>query len=123
MDLYFQTLQPPTAVTHLALGKFLSTANQEAAVIKGSNRLSLLTSSPGRGFEFTFDTPLFSQVRQAAAIKPPGFTHDLLFLTSDSGKLTVIEFTPTGPRPLLNHTISKSGLRRATPGAFMAKDV
>lgn len=123
MDIYATTLLPATSISHMVSGNFFSSKSADLAIVRASTTLELL-SQRGKDEE-PVQTPaiqLFSQIRTTFSLRPDGFETDLIGLTSDSGTLSVLEWGARGPVPVLQEVISKSGLRRSTPGTYSAKD-
>ena len=142
MHLHHLTLEKPSSVTHALAGNFYSQKSQDLVLIKGSQEIEILTQDLKTGlFSTSLSIPSFSQIRSVMSFRPVGFNKDFLVITSDSGNLSIIEFLETQKdsdsdsyhqnesqallksyRVVVQETIYRSGCRRISPGAFLAKD-
>ncbi|KAJ9100377.1 pre-mRNA-splicing factor rse1 [Naganishia adeliensis] len=129
MHLLNLTLQPPTAITLAVLGNFTAPKQQEIAVCRGGTRLELLkldASDPeNQRMEVVCGMEVFGGVRNMVAFKLTGQGKDYLILSSDSGRLSILEFE-MHPTPhfvsLYQETYGKTGARRMVPGQWLAAD-
>ncbi|EIW73243.1 hypothetical protein TREMEDRAFT_37240 [Tremella mesenterica DSM 1558] len=126
MHLFNITLQPPTNVTLAAVGSFSGTKGQEILVVRGGTRLEILKLNTSTGQLDTICTAeAFGTVRSVAGFRLAGMTKDYILLSSDSGRMSIIEFVVT-PTPhfesLYQEVFGKSGSRRVVPGQFLAVD-
>ncbi|KAJ9093536.1 pre-mRNA-splicing factor rse1 [Naganishia friedmannii] len=129
MHLLNLTLQPPTAITLAVLGNFTAPKQQEVAVCRGGTRLELLkldSSDPDNQRMNTIcSTEAFGSIRNMVPFKLTGQGKDYLILTSDSGRLSILEFE-MHPTPhfvsLYQETYGKTGARRMVPGQWLAAD-
>ncbi|KAI0150038.1 CPSF A subunit region-domain-containing protein [Hypoxylon sp. NC0597] len=124
MFLYSLTIQPPTTISHAIIGQFAGTKEQQILTISGS-RLNLLRPDPNLGQVITIVShDVFSIIRSIASFRLAGSAKDYIILTSDSGRITVLEFVANKNRFSRVHleTFGKSGVRRVTPGQYLAAD-
>jgi splicing factor 3B subunit 3 len=148
MHLLNLTLQPPTSITLAVLGNFTAPKQQEIAVCRGGTRLELLkldSSDPeNQRMNTICSTEAFGGIRNMVPFKLTGqgkgtlfgrscgvveadhaACSDYLILTSDSGRLSILEFE-MHPTPhfvsLYQETYGKTGARRMVPGQWLAAD-
>ncbi|WVQ82855.1 pre-mRNA-splicing factor RSE1 [Cryptococcus sp. DSM 104549] len=126
MHLLNLTLQPPTNITTAVVGSFSGTKSQEILCIKGSTKLELLKLNGSTGqLDTICSTEAFGTVRNVAGFRLAGMTKDYILASSDSGKLSILEFV-VSPTPhfesLYQEVHGKSGSRRIVPGQFLAVD-
>ncbi|WOO84633.1 Pre-mRNA-splicing factor RSE1 [Vanrija pseudolonga] len=125
MHLLNLTLQPPTAVTSAVVGSF-SGKGQEILAVRGSTRLEFLKLNPSTGrLDSICSSEAFGNVRDVKAFRLAGMSKDYIVLSSDSGRLSILELVIT-PTPhfesLYQEVYGKSGSRRTVPGQFLAVD-
>ncbi|CAG8975436.1 hypothetical protein HYALB_00010383 [Hymenoscyphus albidus] len=124
MFMYSLTVQPPTAVTQAILGQFAGTKEQQIVTASGS-RLTLHRPDPSQGKIITaLSHDVFGIIRAIAAFRLAGSNKDYIIITSDSGRITIVEFVPAQNRFNRLHleTFGKSGVRRVIPGQYLAVD-
>ncbi|KAK4686117.1 splicing factor 3B subunit 3, partial [Tremellales sp. Uapishka_1] len=126
MHLLNLTLQAPTAITLAAVGAFSGTKGQEILACRGSTKLEILKLNTSTGQLDTLCTSeAFGAVRAMQGFRLAGMTKDYILLSSDSGRLSIIEFVVT-PTPhfesLYQEVYGKTGSRRTVPGQYLAVD-
>ncbi|TVY62869.1 Pre-mRNA-splicing factor rse1 [Lachnellula suecica] len=124
MFMYSLTVQPPTAVTQAILGQFAGTKEQQIVTASGS-RLTLHRPDPSQGKIITaLSHDVFGIIRAIAAFRLAGATKDYIIITSDSGRIAIVEFLPAQNKFNRLHleTFGKSGVRRVIPGQYLAVD-
>ncbi|KAI9055492.1 hypothetical protein LZ554_000445 [Drepanopeziza brunnea f. sp. 'monogermtubi'] len=124
MFMYSLTVQPPTATTQAILGQF--TGNKEQQIITASgSRLTLHRPDPSQGKILTaLSHDVFGIIRALASFRLAGSNKDYIIITSDSGRITIVEFLPAQNKFNRLHleTFGKSGVRRVIPGQYLAVD-
>ncbi|GMK57012.1 hypothetical protein CspeluHIS016_0308520 [Cutaneotrichosporon spelunceum] len=125
MHLLNLTLQPASAASLAVVGSF-SGKGQEIIVVRGSTRLEVLKLNPSTGvLDSICSSEAFGTVRDLSAVRLAGMTKDYIVLSSDSGRLSIIELV-IHPTPhfesLYQEVYGKSGSRRTIPGQFLAAD-
>ncbi|XMA08632.1 hypothetical protein WAI453_001423 [Rhynchosporium graminicola] len=124
MFMYSLTVQPPTATTQAILGQFTGTKEQQIITASGS-RLTLHRPDPSQGKIVTaLSHDVFGIIRAIAAFRLAGSNKDYIIITSDSGRVTIVEFLPAQNKFNRLHleTFGKSGVRRVIPGQYLAVD-
>jgi len=122
--MYSLTVQPPTATTQAILGQFTGTKEQQIITASGS-RLTLHRPDPSQGKIVTaLSHDVFGIIRAIAAFRLAGSNKDYIIITSDSGRITIVEFLPAQNKFNRLHleTFGKSGVRRVIPGQYLAVD-
>ncbi|KAI0008531.1 CPSF A subunit region-domain-containing protein [Xylariaceae sp. FL0662B] len=124
MFLYSLTVQPPTTISHAIVGQFSGTKAQQILTVSGS-RLTLLRPDSNLGQVIPIvSQDVFSIIRSVVSFRLAGSTKDYIILTTDSGRITVLEFVAARNRfsRLHSEAFGKSGVRRVTPGQYLAAD-
>ncbi|RDW71164.1 hypothetical protein BP6252_07727 [Coleophoma cylindrospora] len=124
MFMYSLTLQPPTAVTQAILGQFAGTKEQQIVTASGS-RLTLHRPDPSQGkIVTTLSHDVFGIIRAIAAFRLAGSNKDYIIITSDSGRIAIVEYLPAQNKFNRLHleTFGKTGVRRVIPGQYLAVD-
>ncbi|KAI0199352.1 CPSF A subunit region-domain-containing protein [Astrocystis sublimbata] len=124
MFLYSLTIKPPTGITQAIIGQFSGTKEQQILATCGS-RLTLLRPDPNLGKISTIlSQDTFSIVRSIASFRLAGSSKDYILVTSDSGRIAILEFLPARNVFSRIHleTFGKSGVRRVFPGQYLAVD-
>ncbi|RAL58496.1 hypothetical protein DID88_005200 [Monilinia fructigena] len=86
--------QPSTAITQAILGQFAGTKEQQIVTASGS-RLTLHRPDPSQGKIVTaLSHDVFGIIRAIAAFRLAGSNKDYIIITSDSGRITIVEFVP-----------------------------
>eukprot|EP00960_Hanusia_phi_P004012 117927-Hanusia_phi.AAC.2 len=123
MHLYSLTLQRPSAITHAVRGNFSGRGNDEIVVAHGRCIELLQIDEQGRILSLC-NMDCFAIIRALAASKLPGYDKDCIFLTSDSGKLAMVEYNYNMNQfeRIYLETYGRSGCRRMVPGQHLAID-
>ncbi|KAH9254154.1 hypothetical protein BASA81_007743 [Batrachochytrium salamandrivorans] len=127
-NLYSLTLQPPSSISQAVGGSFSSPNAHEFCVVRGESMLEILEQNSKTGkLQTLYRENVFGKVRSLASLRLNGHRHDLIVLTSDSGKLSILRFTTGaaaggGFERLYCESFGKSGVRRAVPGEYIAVD-
>ncbi|ODA80042.1 hypothetical protein RJ55_03000 [Drechmeria coniospora] len=124
MFLYSLTIQPPTNVVQAILGQFAGTREQLIITASGS-RLTLLRPDASLGKVHTvLIHDVFGIIRSLAPFRVTGSTKDFVIVSSDSGRITIVEYDPVQNRFVRVHmeTYGKSGVRRVVPGEYLVCD-
>ena len=124
MHLYHLTLQRATAVTSVAYGSFTGPRTHELVLARGSS-LELMRVDDTTGHLSTLNmTDAFGLIRVVLPFRLIGQSIDYLAVTSDSGRLTVLEWSKaaSGWARAYGDAFGKSGVRRGIPGQIMARD-
>ncbi|ODQ68097.1 putative splicing factor 3B subunit 3 [Nadsonia fulvescens var. elongata DSM 6958] len=125
LSLYSLTLLPPGSILASVVGNFAGLKSQELVLARGSN-LEIYRPSVSEG---TLGPPLlvhptFSIIRDIQAFRIAGSSRDLLLITSDAGRLSILAYDPSlnSLNPAQIETFGKTGIRRVVPGQYMALD-
>nr|XP_018266210.1 pre-mRNA-splicing factor RSE1 [Kwoniella dejecticola CBS 10117]OBR88368.1 pre-mRNA-splicing factor RSE1 [Kwoniella dejecticola CBS 10117] len=126
MHLLNLTLQAPSNITQAVVGSFSGAKGQEILAIRGGTKLEILKLNPGSGqLDTICSTEAFGTVRNVTGFRLAGMSKDYILASSDSGRLSIIEFV-VAPTPhfesLYQEVYGKSGSRRIVPGQYLAVD-
>jgi len=124
MYLYGVTLQRSTCITHSVHGNFSGTKQQEIAVARGKI-LELLKPDTTTGkVHSLISLEVFGEIRSLMAFRLTGGHKDYLVCGSDSGRISILEYSPSKNKFEKVHleTFGKSGCRRIVPGQYLAID-
>ncbi|KAJ3068360.1 Splicing factor 3B subunit 3 [Podochytrium sp. JEL0797] len=124
MFLYSTTLQPPTGISVSVIGNFSGTKQQEVAVARSSS-LELLRVDAATGKVFVLLAhDVFGGIQKMAAFRLTGAAKDYLIVTSDSGRIVILEYNPAKNcfDKVHQETFGKSGYRRIVTGHYLATD-
>ncbi|KAI8608941.1 CPSF A subunit region-domain-containing protein [Chytriomyces sp. MP71] len=124
MYLYHASLQGPTGISHAVLGNFSGTKTQEVFVARNTS-LELLKVDPTSGrVSLLLASDVFGVIRSLAAFRLTGASKDYIIISSDSGRIIILEYIPAKNSLVKVHqeTYGKSGYRRTTPGQYLAAD-
>ena len=125
LHLYHLTLTKPTAAIKSILGQFLDN--------KKSQELVLATSTSIELWQFHLESGKIKQIchqqvigviQNIDRIRKGGSNLDLLVITSDSGRLSILEFDKDELKffPVVQEPHSKNGMNRTTPGEYLCVD-
>jgi len=117
MHLYNLTLSPPTSITHTLIGSFSAT-KQELILVRGATILELYNDQLIK----IATHRIIGLIRTIAAVRLTGAGRDYITITSDSGYITILEFQNNEFKAVHNELFGKSGVRRVTPGQYIAQD-
>ncbi|TYJ57480.1 pre-mRNA-splicing factor RSE1 [Cryptococcus floricola] len=126
MHLLNLTLASPTNVTQAVVGNFSGVKSQEILIVRGGTKLEIAKfNAATEQLDTVCSTEAFGAIRNVAGFRLAGMTKDYIVATSDSGRLSIIEFVVT-PTPhfesLFQEVFGKTGSRRVVPGQFLAVD-
>lgn len=124
MHLYHLTLQRPTAVAAVAYGSYTGARTHELVFSRGSFlELYRLDDASGRLSTLNV-TDAFGMIRAVLPFRMLGQSIDYLAVTSDSGRLTILEWSPADAAwsRVFGDSFGKSGVRRGVPGQMIARD-
>ncbi|PSK51964.1 hypothetical protein B9Z65_3231 [Elsinoe australis] len=126
MFMYSLTLQAPGMITQAAVGTFNAEKPKEQQIVTiQGDRLIISTVDKKSGeFRTLLSHNTFGILRQLATCRIPGTPSDLLVLSSDSGRITVLKYDGAKNQFDRIHleTFGKSGIRRTIPGQYLASD-
>jgi hypothetical protein len=125
MHLYNLTLKKASAVTACVQGQFSDAGVNEIVVSRGKI-LELLRQDKETNKMVSITTiEVFGYIRKLVTSRLPGATKDHIVLSSDSGKVSVLEYNNTQGKfvVLQCETFGKTGIRRITPGEYLAADI
>ncbi len=125
MHLFNYGLQGPQTITNAIYGNFSAPKAQEVLVTRGSRILELLHPDENTGRMVSISkTDAFGIIRDMKAFRHGGGTQDYVALSSDSGKISILQFNSTkrGFDIVHEETYGKTGCRRAVPGQYLAID-
>lgn len=122
--LYSITLQKPTSITQSVIGNFSGEKQQEIVAIRGSCLELLKLDADSGQLNIVLSQNFFAILR---CIQPFRTTHekkDRLIVTSDSGKISILEYQPDRNKFICLHAepYGKTGVRRVVPGQYLAVD-
>eukprot|EP00759_Apiculatamorpha_spiralis_P049545 PhF_6_TR44274/c0_g1_i2/m.68218/K12830/SF3B3, SAP130, RSE1; splicing factor 3B subunit 3 len=128
MQLYNLTLQQPSAIHTSCYGTFSEPKKDEIVIARGSVLeiyrvdLTLEGQPDSLSFQLIASRNTFSFIRCLAAYKEEDDALDKLIVTSDSGSVVMLEFDITAKewKRISMMTIGKHGVRRITPGQYIA---
>jgi splicing factor 3B subunit 3 len=124
MYLYSLSLQPPTAINRVICGHFSGGKSEEICIAKG-RILELLRPNPtSKKLVSIYTQEVFGVVRKIVPFRLTGFTKDFIVVGSDSGRIVILEYIPETNSFVKVHqeTFGKTGVRRTTPGDYVAGD-
>ena len=101
-----------------------SAAKQYEVVVGRGQYLELLSISAAGAITSRSMRNVFGLIKQVAAFRLPGQSVDYLIVTSDSGRLVILEYDEKRSDWKKTHqeTYGKTGLRRAVPSEYLATD-
>lgn len=123
-SLYSLTLVPPSSITAAITGQFSGQRQQEIITASGS-RIQLLRVDASTGKVLvTASEDLFAIVRGIAAIRIAGAAKDCVFVSSDAGRVAVLEYKPEQRQfvRIQLESFGRSGIRRVVAGEYVAAD-
>ena len=123
MHLVHFTLQPASAVSGAVVGAFRGQPRQQEIVVARGTRLELLAVDDGL-LKSIVVQDADGLVRSIAQFRLVGSSKDYIVCTSDSGKISILEFDMAKQAfvPVHNETFGKTGMRRVVPGEYLATD-
>ena len=123
LRLYHLTLERGGSVSCTTHGSFSGPKQHEVVCGRGTC-LELLSVSATGAVTSTSVQHAFGLVRRVSAFRLPGQNKDYLVVTSDSGRIVILEFdAKVGTWAKVHQeTYGKTGVRRAVPGEYLASD-
>jgi splicing factor 3B subunit 3 len=120
---YSLSLQRSTAITHAVYGNFSAPKAQEVLVARGKV-LELLRPDEAGKVQCILSTEVFGLIRGIAPFRLIGANRDYFVVSSDSGRIVVLEYNPERNSfdKVHQETYGKTGCRRIVPGEFLAVD-
>ena len=125
MHLYNLTLKKASAVTACVYGQFSDAGVQEIVVSRGKIIELLRQDDDTRKLVSITAIEVFGYVRKLVTSRLPGASKDHVVVSSDSGKVSVLEYNKAQGKfvVLQCETFGKTGIRRITPGEYLAADM
>ncbi|ODV76761.1 uncharacterized protein CANTADRAFT_27538 [Suhomyces tanzawaensis NRRL Y-17324] len=126
--LYNLTLRHATPGLHTCLGQFTgATKKAQELVIAHNTTLQIYSPDLNTGKLATVGKAhecVFATIARIDKIRAVGQSRDLLVITGDSGKLSILEFNRQTLQfqPVLQQTYGKSGQNRLSQGSYLAID-
>eukprot|EP01029_Cantina_marsupialis_P031672 TRINITY_DN9195_c0_g1_i1.p1 TRINITY_DN9195_c0_g1~~TRINITY_DN9195_c0_g1_i1.p1 ORF type:complete len:1219 (-),score=407.38 TRINITY_DN9195_c0_g1_i1:149-3805(-) len=126
-NLYNTTLKQATSCTAVAKGNFSGLKDEETQrsvteiVVANTSTLTLQRFDDNQ-LKNISRTEAFGLIRAISALRLHGSNRDYLVVTSDSGRIVVLQFDPEKNDFIKIHqeTYGKTGVRRLVPGQFIA---
>eukprot|EP00826_Nyctotherus_ovalis_P022242 TRINITY_DN1730_c0_g1_i1.p1 TRINITY_DN1730_c0_g1~~TRINITY_DN1730_c0_g1_i1.p1 ORF type:complete len:1185 (+),score=333.68 TRINITY_DN1730_c0_g1_i1:138-3692(+) len=124
MYLYSLSLQPPTAVNRAICGHFTGGKMEEICVARGRILELFKPNVTTRKLVSIFKQEVFGVVRKIVSFRLTGYTKDFIAVGSDSGRIVILEYAHESNCFVKVHqeTYGKTGVRRTTPGDYVAGD-
>eukprot|EP00301_Raphidiophrys_heterophryoidea_P027109 c9493_g1_i1.p1 GENE.c9493_g1_i1~~c9493_g1_i1.p1 ORF type:complete len:1229 (+),score=405.94 c9493_g1_i1:73-3759(+) len=122
MYLYSLTIQRPQSITQAAYGNFSSSSAHELVVARSARVLELLRVDTNSKLQTVISTDVFGVIRSIAPFRLAGATTDYIIVSSDSGKITILEVADSQFKKVHLETFGKSGCRRIVAGEYVAVD-
>ncbi|CUM65419.1 uncharacterized protein PRCAT00003057001 [Priceomyces carsonii] len=123
--LYNLTLKCPTLTVGSTVGRFMGQKKSQEIVFASSSFLELWKPDPSTGkLQKICQQNTFAIIQCIDKISDFGSLRDFLVVTSDSGKLVLLSFDSEKQFfiPIIQEPHSKNGLRRTSPGEYLAVD-
>ena len=123
LSLYNLTLENGGSISSSCYGSFSAPKAQELVVARGQN-LEMLRVGPQGNMISVAMQNVFGLIRRIAAFRLSGTNRDYLVMTSDAGRIIVLEFDGVKNKwkKIHQETYGKTGIRRAVPGEYLATD-
>lgn len=121
--LYNLTLRPPSVAPKSIAGQFSGEKRTQELVLATASTIELYRPNAETGkVTKVMAQKAFANIQNVDTIRLTGTQKDLLVVTSDSGKLVILEYKDATSSfvPLVQEPHSKNGLRRITPGEYLA---
>ncbi|WBW74987.1 U2 snRNP-associated protein, WD repeat protein Sap130 [Schizosaccharomyces osmophilus] len=122
--LYSLTIQNSNYVQNSCVAS-LSGKKVQEIVIATESRLLVYKVDPNDGrISCILNHNCFGIIRNVAPLRLTGFKRDYLIVTSDSGRITVLQYDLGLNKlvPVYQEAFGKSGIRRVVPGEYLAVD-
>ncbi|KAH0475974.1 MAG: hypothetical protein KVP17_002306, partial [Porospora cf. gigantea B] len=123
MHLVSLSLQRSHLISATASGNFTAPDSEEVALARGAVIEIVKPVAKGK-MSLLYRRDVFGIIRRMEAVRIAGLDRDILIVTSDSGKLTVLQWNIKSHRleAIFNECFGKSGVRRIVPGEYLACD-
>lgn len=120
---YHKTLETSNAISQAVCGSFTAPRRTEIAAAHGK-ALALYQITEHGSIQPLFHEQTFGLIRALSAFRLTGATQDNLAITSDSGRVVILEWDDKAQTFVKLHreTYGKTGVRRVVAGEFMALD-
>lgn len=121
--LYNLTLKQPSLPYKSIVGQFSGTKKQQELVLVSSTVIEVYQAKPETGkLQKLSLQPTFGIVQNADELRLIGTQRDVLVITADSGNIIIASYNPDTSKfePQIQEPHSKNGLRRLTPGEYLA---
>ncbi|KAH3661261.1 hypothetical protein OGAPHI_006668 [Ogataea philodendri] len=125
LSVYSLTIRPSVTGVKCCIGNFTGNKKQQEVVRATATSIELWKLNRNNGdFYKVVSQNTFSHLRTIECLRSSGSEKDLLIVTSDSGNLTVLEMNNAKGRfeSVSNEPYFKTGLRRISPGEYIAVD-
>ncbi|CAG84677.2 DEHA2A08932p [Debaryomyces hansenii CBS767] len=123
--LYNLTIKHPSSCIASIVGQFLGNKKSQEIILANSTSIELWKADSNTGkLEKIYQQASFGIIQGIDKIRLVGTQKDYVVITSDSGKLVVLEFDIEKLQfvPLFQEPHSKNGLRRTSPGEYLCVD-
>ena len=123
--LYNLTIKQPSLCIASIVGQFLGSKKSQEIILANSTSIELWKADSNTGkLEKLYQQASFGIIQALDKIRLVGSHKDYVVISSDSGKLVVLEFDTEKLQfvPLFQEPHSKNGLRRTSPGEYLCVD-
>jgi len=124
MHFYNLPLQRAGAINVAVFGNFSAPKVQEFVVSRGSTLELFRPDETSGKLVSVLAVNTFSNIRSLMPFRLHGATKDYIVIGADSGKITILEYSPEKNRfdQVKCETFGKTGCRRIVPGQYLAID-
>lgn len=124
MHLYSLTLQQATAIQKAIYGNFSGPKVQELLVSRGKYLELIRLEENTNKIQIIHSQEVFGLIRNICAFRLTGASRDYIILTSDSGRVVILQFDPEKNcfQKIHQESYGKTGCRRIVPGQYLAVD-
>lgn len=126
LHLYHHTLQPPSHIHQSIYGSFTAPKQHELCCVTGtgSNLVLYSVNSDTGTLVERYSTQVFGIIRHIQLFRLLGQSIDYIILGSDSGRITIVQYSPTKQCLVKLHDepYGRSGCRRGVAGQYLACD-
>lgn len=122
--LYSLTIQNSNYVQSSCAASLSGKKAQEIVIATESRLLIYKVDATDGRMNCILNQNCFGIIRNVAPLRLTGFKRDYLVVTSDSGRITILEYNVEKNKlvPIYQETFGKSGIRRVVPGEYLAID-
>lgn len=123
--LYNLTIKQPSLCIASIVGQFLGSKKSQEIILANSTSIELWKADSNTGkLVKLYQQASFGIIQALDKIRLVGSHKDYVVISSDSGKLVVLEFDTEKLQfvPLFQEPHSKNGLRRTSPGEYLCVD-